>query len=358
MQHETQSPDSGASPLERGAGRFAARVVIVLALVGVAYLLVTMASFLLMVFAAVVLAVVFDTLATAIGKHTPLGRGLALTLSALILLGVFVGALFLFGAQLAGEFDAIRAALPKAVDKLQQLLGELGIGPAVQQTIAQAKKGSSDLLGNAGGYVMTMGTGLTNLVLIIAGALFIAGSPQLYRRGLLLLVPEKAEAVAEAALDDAWMGLTGWMRGQVISSILVAILTWGGLALLGIPSAAGLGLIAGLLDVIPLIGPVIAGTPAVLLALTVSPMTALWTAGLYLVVQQLQGNLLQPMIQKQAVNIPPAILLFAVVAAGTLFGMLGILLAAPLTICLYVLVQRIYVKTLLGKPIEIGNGED
>jgi predicted PurR-regulated permease PerM len=155
--------------------------------------------------------------------------------------------------------------------------------------------------------------------------------------------------VAAATLDDASQGLRGWMVGQAVSSLVVAALTWLGLMLLGVPAAGGLSIIAGLLDVIPMVGPVIAGIPAVLLAFTVSPMTALWTLLLFLVIQQLQGNLLQPMIQKHAVDVPPAVLLFAVLAAGLLFGFLGVLLAAPLTIIVFVFVQRVYVGAILGK---------
>jgi predicted PurR-regulated permease PerM len=180
-----------------------------------------------------------------------------------------------------------------------------------------------------------------------------ASDPAVYRRGLVLLMPSRAEETTVAALDDASRGLRGWMVGQAISSRVVAALTWAGLALLGVPASGGLGLIAGLLDVIPMLGPIIAGVPAVLLAFTVSPITALWTLLLFLLVQQLQGNFLQPMIQKQAVDVPPAVLLFAVVAAGMLFGSLGVLLAAPLTVVVYVIVQRVYVRTLLGKPIKI-----
>src|SRR3546814_14184170 len=82
-------------------------------------------------------------------------------------------------------------------------------------------------------------------------------------------------------------------------------------------------------------------------------MTALWTLLLFLAIQQLQGNFLQPMIQKQSVDVPLAVLLFALVAARMLFGFLGVLLAAPLTVVVYVLVQRTYVKTLLGQDIWI-----
>lgn len=86
-------------------------------------------------------------------------------------------------------------------------------------------------------------------------------------------------------------------------------------------------------------------------------MTALWTLVLYLVIQQLQGNFLQPMIQKQAVDVPPAVLLFSVLACGMIFGFLGVLLSAPLTVVLYVLIQRIYVQTMLGKSIKVA-GKD
>lgn len=102
-----------------------------------------------------------------------------------------------------------------------------------------------------------------------------------------------------------------------------------------------------------MIGPFIAGVPAVLLAFTVSPLTALWALLLFLAIQQLQGNFLQPMIQKHAVNVPPGVLLFAVFAAGILFGFIGVLLAAPLTIVTFVLVQRIYIDAILGKPIRV-----
>ncbi|WP_226632436.1 AI-2E family transporter [Novosphingobium profundi] len=350
----TEAP---ASPPAWTPARVAVAVVTVLAVLGIALLLVRMVSFLLLVFAAIVLGVVFDAITRVICRHTPLGRGICLTLAVLLLLGVFAGAFYLFGAQLAAQFDMIRDSIPGAIARVEDLLDSLGMGETVRSALEQGREQISGVFSQAGGYVLTVGSTLTNLVLVVAGAVFLAANPDLYRRGFLKLIPKAAEPTAAEALDDVGMGLNGWMKGQVVSSIVVALLSWIGLELLGVPSAAGLGVMAGLLDVIPMLGPVIAGFPAVLLAFTVSPMTALWTLLLYLLVQQLQGNVLQPMIQKQAVNIPPAILLFAVLAAGMLFGFLGVLLASPLTITAFVLVQRIYVKTLLDKDVEIGPQE-
>jgi len=327
--------------------------VTVIAIVGVAWLIVTLAGFLMLVFAALVLAAIFDAMARWVSRVTRMSRGFALALSVLALLGLFFAVFALFGAQLTSEFDTIRDSIPPALEQVRSLLDRFGLGEPADDLLDQGSGDISKLASQAGGYALAAGNGLANFVLVFVGAIFIASDPAVYRRGVLLLMPDRAEDTVAAALDDASRGLRGWMVGQAVSSLVVAAFTWGGLALLGVPAAGGLGLIAGLLDVIPMIGPIIAGVPAVLLAFTVSPATALWTIGLFLLIQQLQGNFLQPLIQKQAVNVPPAVLLFSVLAAGLLFGFLGVLLAAPLTVVLYVLVQRIYVHTLLGKDIKV-----
>lgn len=342
-----------------GIGYVATIIVVGIAILGFAWMLLELSGFLMLIFAALVLAAIFDTMTRWVGKFTRLPRGPSLALSVIALLGVFAGAFTLFGSQLAGEFDTIRESIPPAADQVRAFLERAGLSESVRNMVEQGSSDLSRFAGQAGGYVLTATNGVANFVLVFVAAIFLASDPAVYRRGLLLLMPQRAEPVVADALDDASRGLRGWMVGQAVSSLVVAALTWAGLALLGVPASGGLGLIAGLLDVIPMIGPIIAGVPAVLLAFTVSPMTALWTVVLFLIIQQLQGNFLQPMIQKQAVDVPPAILLFAVVAAGLLFGFLGVLLAAPLTVVIYVLIQRIYVRTLLGKDIRIaGQGDE
>jgi predicted PurR-regulated permease PerM len=324
---------------------------VVLAIVGCAWLLVELNRFFLLVFAAVVLGAVFDALTERVCRWTGINRSYGLSLAIIAFLGIFVGAFTLFGTQLAGEFDTIRQTVPAAVEGLQGFLERFGMGSAVSDLAQLGSDDISRLFTQAGGFALAAGNGIADFVLVLVGAIFMAANPGVYRRGFLALVPTSAEGVAGQALDDAGKGLRGWMMGQAISSLVVAALTWAGLALLGVPASGGLGVIAGLLDIIPMVGPIIAGIPAVLLAFTVSPLTALWTLLLFLGIQQLQGNVLQPMIQKHAVDIPPAVLLFAVLAFGLLFGFLGVLLAAPLTIVAYILIRRIYVEAILGKPI-------
>ena len=353
----TQVPAAARPDGRRSMADIARMTVMIVTILAVAWLFIKLTDFFMLVFAALVLAAIFDAMTRRVQRVTRMGRGPALGLSVTALLMLFVGVFALFGSQLADEFDTIRASIPPALEQVQGLLERFGLGGPARELFAQGSGDVSKLASQAGAYMMTAGNGLANFILVLVAAIFIASDPAVYKRGLIHLMPRSAEETAAEALDDASRGLSGWMVGQAVSSLVVAAFTGAGLWLLGVPAAGGLGLIAGLLDVIPMIGPIIAGVPAVLLAFTVSPVAALWTIGLFLIIQQLQGNFLQPMIQKRAVDVPPAVLLFAVVAAGMLFGFLGVLLAAPLTVVIYVLVQRIYVRTLLGKDVEVA-GKD
>ncbi len=345
--------DSNAQRPTLGYSRVAAMTVMVLAIAGTAFLLVSMMRLVLLVFAATVIAVLFSAGANRIQRWTNLPRGLALALSIVLLLGTVIGIFLGFGAQLVAQFDMIRQQIPSALQAIQGQLDGWGLGEPARELLSQGSSDLSTIMSRAGTYVLSIGSGLSDAVLVLVGAIFLAADPELYRRGLVKLVPPSAEPVARQAVDDAAGGLRGWMKGEALAIIVVALLTGAGLWLLGVPAAIGLGLIAGLMDVVPYVGPIIAGLPAVMLAFTQSPSTALWTIVLFLVVQQIQGNILQPIVQKHAVDVPPAVLLFSVIGMGLMFGFIGVVLAAPLTIVMFVLVQRIYVQHLLGRDITV-----
>lgn len=345
------------TPSSIGFGQVAISTVIVVTIIGVFWLAIELNRFFMLVFAAIVLGAVFQAIAGWIGRITRISRTFSLVLAVIGLFAVFIGSFVLFGTQLANEFDTIEQTVPGALQRIQGFLDNYGLGDQARDLAKVGAEDISRLLTQAGGYALAASSGLADLVLVIVGAIFMAGNPDVYRRGLLLMLPAKAEPVMAEALDNAGAGLRGWMMGQAISSLVIGALTWGGLSLLGVPASGGLAIIAGLLDIIPMVGPVLSGIPAVLLAFTVSPVAALWTLVLFLVIQQLQGNVLQPMIQRHAVDVPPALLLFAVLAAGLLFGFLGVLLASPLTIVCYVFVQRIYVQAILGKAIKVAGAD-
>lgn len=330
------------------------RTLIVLAIVAVALLFYRMSGLFLLIFAAIVFATIFSAMRSLITRVTGLKNGgLALFAAVLAVFGILFGVFYLFGTQISREFDEIQQRLPEALASAQAQLDRLGLGERVRDLWTQASGDLAGVIRRAGGYALSAGSGIADFVLVLVGGIFLAVNPDLYRRGIVMLVPKGAERVTATALEDSAKALGLWLRAQLVSTAAIALLTFTGLWLLGVPAALGLALIAGLLDFIPFIGPIIAAVPAVLLAFLAGPSTVLWTIGLYLLVQQIQGNILQPLVQKHAVDVPPAVLLFAVAGAGVLFGILGVLLAAPLTVVGYVLVQRLYVKEALGKDIRI-----
>jgi predicted PurR-regulated permease PerM len=148
------------------------------------------------------------------------------------------------------------------------------------------------------------------------------------------------------ALGDT---LAKWLLTRAISMVAIGVLTTLGLILLGVPLALSLGLIAGLMAFIPMLGPIIALIPALLIGLLVSPQTALWVLGLYLLIQGLDNYILTPIVVKETIRMPPALIIFAQLIFGLLFGQLGLMLAAPLTAALMTLVQMVYVHDFLER---------
>ena len=144
-----------------------------------------------------------------------------------------------------------------------------------------------------------------------------------------------------------------WLKGQLWAMILIFLMTWGGLSLLKVPSALVLGLIFGDPEFIPYAGALTSSIPAIMVALVQGPELALWVVGLYVLVHHVEAYVIQPVIQQFAVEIPAVVTLFALLAFGLLFGVVGILLAAPLAVVSYVLVKRLYVIETLDTPTPI-----
>jgi len=334
--------------------QFIRRVLIVIGLVVLTYLAWSLRSVLLMVFGAVVVATLFQSLAAQF-QRLRVPPGVALALSVITVFAIVAGAAAMFGAQLVSQAETISQSLPKAWASLQQRLA--GVGLSQQLSHLTSTGPTSGIAASAGRFAMSLGGGLADALLIIVGGIFIAASPSFYRKGMVKLVPEQRRALVGDAFADSGKALRLWLRAQLLTMAGVGLATGLGLWLVGMESALALGLLAALLEFIPFVGPILAAIPAVLIALAIDPQLALWVAGVYLVVQQIEGYLLQPLLQQWAVDLPGAVLLFSLLAAGTLFGPLGIIFAAPLTVVIYVMVKRLYVREALDTATPIP-GED
>lgn len=334
--------------------QFIRRILIVIALVALALLAWSLRTVLLMIFGAVVVSTLFRSLAGQF-ERMRLPSGLALALSVLTVFAIVGGAAAMFGAQLIAQTETLTQALPKAWDAVQQRLAGWGLAGQLDQLGTMGK--TSGIATSVGSFVMSLGGGLADALLIIVGGIFIAASPRFYTTGAVKLIPEGRRQLVSDALAGSGSALRLWLKAQLLTMAIVGLVTGVGLWMLGVPSALALGLLAALLEFIPFVGPILAAVPAVLIAFAIDPQLGLWAIALYVLVQQIEGNLLQPLIQQWAVDLPGAVLLFSLLACGTLFGPLGVVFAAPLTVVLYVLIKKLYVQEALSTPTPIP-GED
>jgi predicted PurR-regulated permease PerM len=328
------------------------RLVIAIAVIGLALLLWALRGILILVFGAVLVAVILSLIAHPLRTRFRFPPWAALLAAVLAVAGLFVFAFWLFGAETARQASALRQAIPAAWDALLTRLEPLGLAEPLRQGVSTGRSGGG-IISGLGHFVMSVGGGIADTLLVIVGGIYLAAQPRLYRRGLLKLFPEGSRGRIDEALDDCWTALRLWLAGRLVSMIFIGLLTGIGLWLLGIPGALALGIVAFILEFVPFVGPIIAAVPAILLAVAHDPVKALWVGLLYLAIQQLEGNVIEPIVQQRAVDLPPALLLFAIVAGALVFGPPGVIFAAPLTVVLFVMVKRLYVREALGTETEL-----
>ena len=320
---------------------FVRRVLIVIGLVGLALLAWHLRSLLLMLFGAVVVATIFRALADRIHQWTGIRESIAVALAIVAVLGAIGLLAAAFGSAIIGQVQVLRESLPAAWSSFEARIGDIGLGEQLRHLMesVRSQSGPSAL----GRFILSLGSGLADVLVVLVAGIFLAAQPRFYASGAIKLVPSGKRQLVGEAMEESENALRLWLKGQLIAMVAVGLLVGFGLWALGMPSALALGLLAGLLEFIPFAGPIVAALPAVLLSLAVGPDMALWVLALYFAVQQFEGYVLTPLVQQYAVDLPGVVLIFSLIGFGTLFGTLGLILAAPLTVVSYVLVKRLYV---------------
>ncbi len=337
---------------------FTRRVMIVLLLAGLAVAAWQLARLLVLAAGGLLLAVVLRRISGGIARHTPLSHRWALVATLILAALLIAGGGWLVGHQLASQFQELGRTLSQGVDRIRELLDGTGMGDLLPGAAGEsgARSASGGGFGLAADGIVGRIVGTTSVILeALAGALIVlfigiytAAAPDLYRRGVLLLIPKNRRAQGEQVLDDIGESLWRWMLGQFLSMLIIGVLTTVALYLLGVPMALALGLLAGLLEFIPILGPWIAAVPAVLVALTLGFDTALWVALAYFGIQQVESYLITPLAERWAVALPPALTVAAAMGFTLLFGFVGLLFATPIAVALTVMVRRLYVRDTLG----------
>lgn len=324
---------------------YVARVLVLIALVAAALLAWGLRHVWLLVFGAIIVAVIVDAIASVIARFG-MGQRFAVLVTAILLAILSISGGWLVGDNLVGQFDSLRENLGNAISALRGWIEGQPFGARVLELWDDTIGREMPLRQVAGAAGLTLNA-LFNTALIVIAGIYLAAERDLYRNGLVRLVPPDRRALARSSLDASGAALAGWLKGQGISMLVVGAATAAGLALVGAPMPVALGMLAGLLEFVPYFGPIVAGVLAVLFAFTDGPQTALYVVLVMLAVQQVESNLVMPLAQKWTVRLPPVLGVFAVLVFGSIFGLMGVVLATPLMVVLMVLVRTLYVEHYL-----------
>ncbi len=325
------------------------RVVIIAAIIVVVWQL---SDVLLLAFASVLVAIILRSIAVVFQKVLPIGPNWALLLACLSILILVGGFLLTLGTQIIAESTRLGHDLPLL---LSAIGNRVGIHHLDQRVIVWAHGLTSQggVMGRITATTSVVVSGLASVLLVVVAGIYLAASPLTYRRGLLRLVPPHWRDDATKFIDTSVRALKLWLAGQLTAMLAVGLLFAIGLIGLQVPSALALGFIAGVAEFVPFAGPLLGAVPALLVAISMNGKTVLWVFVLYLTIQTVEGNLITPLIQRQAVNLAPVLTLFAIVVFGGLFGTLGLLLATPLAVLGFIAVEQFYIRDTLNERMQI-----
>ncbi|MGZ8899033.1 MAG: AI-2E family transporter [Limisphaerales bacterium] len=304
---------------------------------------------LLLLFAGLLVALVLTTFTHLLRRILPVGHKVALAIVLVLLCGVMAGVIAIGIPAVAGQFAQLSEEIPKRTAELQKWVQESPLIQKINEILPDLEKMMPS--GGAGGLTSFFSStfeAVSSLVFIAFTGIFAAASPNLYRRIVVKLFTPRLRPKAEHTITRLICTLKYWLLGQTVSMLVVGIVTGVALAIAGVPLALALGIVGGFLEFIPFIGPLLSAIPAMLLASSDGMDKVLIVAAIFAGIQFMEGNILQPIVQKRAIDLPPIVTLVALLVFGGAFGLLGMFVAAPLAAVIMVLVEELYLHEYLG----------
>ena len=294
--------------------------------------------------------------------HMGLPRGLGV----LVVLGGFVLVLWLLSKavipvvqaqteQFIGDFPALLAQTQSFTTSLESTFG------LENETILDPQRpleaGRNFLSGHTTvSSVVDIGRNIAEVislsVVAVIVTIYLVVSPVPLVNGFVALFPAGQRERVREVLGKMYHAVQKWVLGQLSAMVIIGVLTAITLSIIGIPYALSIGALSGLLAFLPLIGVLISIIPPVLLALTINPILVVWVILSYIVVHQIEAHVIQPVVMSRAVSLHPVVIVLAILVMGTLFGLVGVLLAVPLVAALGVLVQELWIPRMDQQGID------
>ncbi|WP_019506997.1 AI-2E family transporter [Pleurocapsa sp. PCC 7319] len=323
------------------------------------YVLWQIKQLLLLLFTAIVLATSLNILVKNFQKRG-IKRSFAVFLSMFSLIAVAVGCMWIVVPPFIDQFQALGKLVPQGVEKLDTLLDTLSnglserLGPRITNFLPDTEELNRQLQpmiqqflgGGLTVFYNSLGV-LLSILLLLAITLMLLADPTPYRKGFVRLFPSFYRRRVEEILDLCSEGLEGWLVGILFNMVVIAILSFVVLLILGIPLALSQAMLAGVLTFIPNLGPTLSVLAPMAIALIEAPWKSVAVLILYIIIQQVESNILTPIVMAQQVSLLPAITLLSQLFFATFFGFLGLLLSLPLTVVGQIWFKEVIVKDVL-----------
>lgn len=300
----------------------------------------------LVLFASILVAVLVRAPVNWAAQHTRLSTNMALSLSVLFLVAILGTLVYIFTVPLTEQVGQLMAQLPRAMARLRTSLREYQWANPLLLELSRMKLDVRTLV-QARGVISSTAAALVGVVIVLFIGVYLAAQPRLYQRGFMHLMPRHMRPRAAELLDQIGSVLRWWLLGRLIVMLLVGFAAGLGLWWLDIPQAGALGVLSGMLEFIPYLGPILSAIAPLLIAFNVGPTHAFYVLLLYIAIQTAEGYLVSPLIEQRTVSLPPALVIFATVLLAALAGPLGAVLASPLTAACIVAVKLLYVEDVV-----------
>lgn len=306
------------------------------------------AQLLLLLLAGILLCLAFLSLRNSIRRKTGLSEGKALAVAVALIAAVFVVLSLFLAPRIAVQTSQLVGELPRSLEHLQARVMQYEWIRFFLQNVQwgdELAQLQSEWLQRISNYLVSVMSAVFGFVVILFVGLYLAAQPALYREGLLSLLPDGWQGKTRDVLSRLEKALQGWMVARMLSMLFVGVVVYVGLALLDMPLALTFSILAGLGDFVPNFGPIITAVPALLIASMQDPVHMLYIAGLYIAVQAAEGYIVNPLLMQHTVRIPPVVLILSQILGGMLFGVLGLILAAPMVVIVLVVIRTVYLQT-------------
>ncbi|NEP89636.1 MAG: AI-2E family transporter [Okeania sp. SIO2C2] len=321
------------------------------------YILWQIRQLLLLVFTAVVIATTLNKLARWLQRFS-INRSLAVLISVSLFILIIVTFFWVIVPPLAEQFQQLITIVPLGINKLNDWLNILKEQLPIQlreqlpnidinEVVTQLQPIFNQLINNAGEFVGNTFGIFLSLLLILVLTIMMLVNPSAYRQAFIQLFPNFYRQRVNLILNHCEIALGGWVIGTLINMSVIALLSFIGLSILQLPLASAQAILAGLLTLIPNIGPTLSVIPPMAIALIDSPLKSGLVLLIYILIQQIKGNILTPYVMAKQVSLLPAMTLISQVFFASFFGFSGLLLALPLTIIAQVWIQELLIKDIL-----------